>query len=62
MSGRIKAGQRVIVLGEGYSVYNEEDMLVQDVTDIWVSEARCVCVCVCVQVSPALWQCAKARY
>jgi len=53
MSGRVTAGQKVVVLGEGYSVYNEEDMLAQEVSDVWVSEARSVLGALPCLASPA---------
>jgi len=42
-----------VVLGEGYSVYNEEDMLAQEVSDVWVSEARSVLGALPCLASPA---------
>lgn len=40
MSGVVKKGMEVKVLGEGYSPEDEEDMLKAVVDDIWISEAR----------------------
>ncbi|KAI6031361.1 P-loop containing nucleoside triphosphate hydrolase protein [Pisolithus microcarpus] len=40
MSGTLRKGAQVKVLGEGYSPEDEEDMLKATVEDIWVSEAR----------------------
>ncbi|OAD70101.1 hypothetical protein PHYBLDRAFT_126476 [Phycomyces blakesleeanus NRRL 1555(-)] len=40
MSGSIKAGQMVRVLGEGYSIDDEEDMTMQKVSNVWVYESR----------------------
>eukprot|EP01094_Clydonella_sp_ATCC50884_P003846 TRINITY_DN12958_c0_g1_i1.p1 TRINITY_DN12958_c0_g1~~TRINITY_DN12958_c0_g1_i1.p1 ORF type:complete len:1016 (+),score=327.51 TRINITY_DN12958_c0_g1_i1:110-3049(+) len=40
LSGTVKAGQEVTVLGERYSVDDEEDMVVKVVSDLWVSQAR----------------------
>jgi U5 small nuclear ribonucleoprotein component len=40
MSGTIKAGESVKVLGEGYSVDDEEDMAVQEVTKVMLHQAR----------------------
>lgn len=40
MSGTLRQGQVVKVLGEGYSPEDEEDMVLQTVDNIWVSEAR----------------------
>lgn len=42
MSGTIKRGQVVRVLGEGYSVDDEEDMAMQQVSDVWINESRLV--------------------
>lgn len=39
-SGRIKLGERVKVLGENYSLEDEEDMAVEDVTGLKVLNAR----------------------
>jgi U5 small nuclear ribonucleoprotein component len=40
MSGTIKRGQTVRVLGEGYSIDDEEDMSMQQVSDVWINESR----------------------
>lgn len=40
ISGTLRKGQELKVLGEGYSPEDEEDMLVATVEDIWISEAR----------------------
>lgn len=40
MSGTIRKGQVVKVLGEGYSPEDEEDMAVQSIDNIWVNESR----------------------
>ncbi|TIA79617.1 hypothetical protein E3P96_03679 [Wallemia ichthyophaga] len=40
MSGRARVGDSVKVLGEGYSVEDEEDMATATIEDVWVSEAR----------------------
>ncbi|CAJ0858818.1 14633_t:CDS:10 [Entrophospora sp. SA101] len=40
MSGTIRKGQSVRVLGEGYSTEDEEDMTIQDVTNVWIFESR----------------------
>ncbi|KAH8088033.1 P-loop containing nucleoside triphosphate hydrolase protein [Filobasidium floriforme] len=42
MSGTIKQGQVVKVLGEGYSPEDEEDMTMQTIDNIWVNESRYV--------------------
>jgi len=39
-SGELKVGDRVRVLGEGYTKEDEEDMVEQDVSNLWVYEAR----------------------
>ena len=44
MSGVVKKGMEVKVLGEGYSPEDEEDMLKAVVEDVWISEARLVTV------------------
>lgn len=43
MSGTLKKGVEVKVLGEEYSPEDEEDMMRATVEDLWISEARCVC-------------------
>jgi U5 small nuclear ribonucleoprotein component len=40
MSGTLRKGQEIKVLGEGYSPEDEEDMLKTTVEDIWIGEAR----------------------
>lgn len=40
MSGTLKVGDNVKVLGENYSLDDEEDMTVKDVTKLWLAEAR----------------------
>lgn len=40
VSGTVRRGQRVRVLGENYSVDDTEDMALADVADVWVSQAR----------------------
>ena len=40
MSGIAKAGQQVRVLGEGYTVDDEEDMTVSTISDTWIAESR----------------------
>jgi len=42
MSGTLKKGMQVKVLGEGYSPEDEEDMLKATIEDIWISESRSV--------------------
>lgn len=41
-SGSIRAGQVVRVLGEGYSIDDEEDMTMQKVENTWIYESRFV--------------------
>ena len=40
MSGIAKAGQQVRVLGEGYTVDDEEDMTLSTIQDTWIAESR----------------------
>jgi translation elongation factor EF-G len=40
MSGTLRKGMDIKVLGEGYSPEDEEDMMQATVEDIWISEAR----------------------
>ncbi|KAI0081162.1 Calreticulin-domain-containing protein [Panus rudis PR-1116 ss-1] len=40
LSGTIKKGMQVRVLGEGYSPEDEEDMVKATVDDLWIAEAR----------------------
>ncbi|KAF8899242.1 P-loop containing nucleoside triphosphate hydrolase protein [Infundibulicybe gibba] len=40
MSGTLKKGMEIKVLGEGYSPEDEEDMLKATVEDLWISESR----------------------
>ncbi|KZT27554.1 Calreticulin-domain-containing protein [Neolentinus lepideus HHB14362 ss-1] len=40
MSGTLRKGTEIKVLGEGYSPEDEEDMMKVNVEDIWVSESR----------------------
>jgi len=42
MSGTLRKGMQVKVLGEGYSPEDEEDMLKATIEDIWISESRSV--------------------
>lgn len=42
MSGTVRKGMEVKVLGEGYSQEDEEDMMKAIVEDVWISEARLV--------------------
>ena len=42
LSGTVTKGMRVKVLGEGYSIEDEEDMVVETVRDVWISESRFV--------------------
>ncbi|KAF1809661.1 P-loop containing nucleoside triphosphate hydrolase protein [Eremomyces bilateralis CBS 781.70] len=40
LSGTVRPGQQVRVLGEGYTMEDEEDMVTATVSDVWISEAR----------------------
>ena len=40
LSGTLKKGMDIKVLGEGYSPEDEEDMMKSAVEDIWISESR----------------------
>ncbi|KAG0167176.1 U5 small nuclear ribonucleoprotein component [Apophysomyces sp. BC1034] len=40
LSGSVKSGQIVRVLGEGYSIEDEEDMTMQKVSNVWIYESR----------------------
>lgn len=40
MSGTLRKGTSIKVLGEGYSPEDEEDMTKAFVEDMWISEAR----------------------
>ena len=40
LSGTVRKGMPIKVLGEGYSPEDEEDMMRATVEDIWLSEAR----------------------
>lgn len=42
LSGTVRKGMQIKVLGEGYSPEDEEDMLRVTVEDIWLSESRSV--------------------
>ncbi|KAK7202953.1 P-loop containing nucleoside triphosphate hydrolase protein [Myxozyma melibiosi] len=39
-SGTIRAGQQVRILGEGYSLDDEEDMVHATISEMWIPEAR----------------------
>lgn len=41
MSGTVKVGMAVKVLGENYSAEDEEDMTTQIIQNVWVGESRC---------------------
>jgi 116 kDa U5 small nuclear ribonucleoprotein component len=45
ISGTLKKGAQVKVLGEGYSPEDEEDMMRVTVDDLWVSGSRSVLPC-----------------
>ncbi|CAD6592792.1 MAG: hypothetical protein ASARMPRED_006721 [Alectoria sarmentosa] len=40
LSGIAKAGQQVRVLGQGYTIDDEEDMSVSTISDTWIAESR----------------------
>lgn len=40
MSGTVSPGQQVRVLGEGYTLDDEEDMVVATINDCWINESR----------------------
>ncbi|EPT31050.1 elongation factor 2 family protein [Toxoplasma gondii ME49] len=40
MSGTVYKGQRVKVLGEAFSLDDDEDMVIRDITHLWVLEGR----------------------
>jgi len=40
LSGTVKVGQRVRVLGENYTPDDEEDMTEQTITDVWLYNTR----------------------
>lgn len=40
MSGIAKAGQQVRVLGEGYTIDDEEDMSLSTISETWIAESR----------------------
>lgn len=40
ISGTVRKGMEIKVLGEGYSPEDEEDMVKAVVDDIWISESR----------------------
>lgn len=48
MSGTVRKGMEVKVLGEGYSPEDEEDMMKAVIDDIWIAESRFVVKLSCV--------------
>ncbi|KAF3920878.1 hypothetical protein ABW21_db0205881 [Orbilia brochopaga] len=40
MSGTVKVGDQVRVLGEGYTIDDEEDMTLATISNVWVAETR----------------------
>lgn len=42
LSGTLKKGMEIKVLGEGFSPEDEEDMMKATIDDLWISEARLV--------------------
>lgn len=45
ISGTLRKGMDIKVLGEGYSPEDEEDMMKATVDDLWISESRFVYQC-----------------
>lgn len=41
-SGTVKVGEKISVLGEGYSPEDEEDMALETVSNLWIAESRFV--------------------
>src|SRR5438105_3928918 len=39
-SGTVREGATVKVLGEGYSLEDEEDMTVKEISKVWIGESR----------------------
>lgn len=46
LSGTLRKGMEIKVLGEGFSPEDEEDMMKATVDDLWISEARLVLICI----------------
>ncbi|SRR6266404_2189929 len=44
LSGTLRKGVQIKVLGEGYSPEDEEDMMIATVDDLWISGSRFVSV------------------
>jgi 116 kDa U5 small nuclear ribonucleoprotein component len=40
ISGTVKRGDDVRVLGEGFTIEEEEDMIVRSVTRLWINQCR----------------------
>lgn len=40
LSGTARPGQQIRVLGEGYSIDDEEDMALATISDVWIAETR----------------------
>jgi U5 small nuclear ribonucleoprotein component len=40
MSGTVRAGQRIYVLGENFSPDDQEDMSIQTISNLWIYESR----------------------
>lgn len=40
MSGTVRKGEQIKVLGEGYSPEDEEDMVKAIVEDVWIGQSR----------------------
>lgn len=44
LSGTVRRGMEVKVMGEGFSPEDEEDLAVVVVEDVWISESRCATI------------------
>lgn len=45
LSGTLRKGMQIKVLGEGYSPEDEEDMMKVTVDDIWIHQSRSAYIC-----------------
>jgi len=53
ISGTLRKGMEIKVLGEGYSPEDEEDMMKATIDDLWISESRCVTLLLQVGIDPS---------
>lgn len=53
ISGTLRKGMEIKVLGEGYSLEDEEDMMKATIDDLWISESRCVMLLLEVGIRPS---------